>query len=408
MSRFAAIFSGLDRRDRRLLAVCLGLVAIMVVVIAVFAPARKQDDPVPSSYGVGDHGAKAAYLTLGRLGYTIQRWTQPLSALADTADEHTTLILADPFIVDPQAQRAAVDKILERGGRVLAAGASSGVFLSHSEIAPFAESFARECDATPVGLDSAAGAETLRIRKSAYWMRLTPADRTEYVCDGKPVVVAYRQGKGQVTWWADTLPLENLGITKAGNLALFLRSIGPPTDTRVYWDESLHEAAPSLWSYARGTPVHLAILQATIAALLLLFSYSRRSGPLRADPIASRASPIEFVRSLGGLFHKAHATNAAVDIANQHFRRELQRQFGIATTASAAEAAYALERRVPHFDAALRTDLETAEKAADGEPMKERKALILVQALEQYEHRLRRAWSPYSAISRSTLKSEGK
>jgi hypothetical protein len=390
-------FSSLDRRDRRLLSLCLGLVLVMVVLLAIFAPAKNQDDPVPTSYGVGSHGAKAAYLTLGRLGYRVERWTDPLNKLADQADEHTTLILADPYIDDPETERATIEAILQRGGHVLAAGGSSALILPHGAAAPFVAMMAEECSATSAGFEPAAGAAKIRMRKLAYWKESLPSDYTDYDCEGRPVVVEYREGKGKVVWWADTLPLENRGITLDDNLELLLRSLGPASGQRIYWDESLHGATPSIWSYASGTPVHLAALQLLFAALLLLFSYSRRSGPLRADPVVSRASPVEFIRSLGGLFHKAHATNAAVEIANQHFRRLLQSQFGISSTLSASDAARAVKLRMPKADATLLTDMQTAEDAAAGEPIKELKALALIQALELHEQRLGHAWMPSPA-----------
>jgi hypothetical protein len=101
----------------------------------------------------------------------------------------------------------------------------------------------------------------------------------------------------------------------------------------------------------------------------------------------SRASPLEFVRSLGGLFHKAHATNAAVDIANQHFRRQLQLQFGVSQAVNATDAARAIEKRLLKRDTRLIADLQAAENAAGGEPVKEGDALRLVQALEAHEER---------------------
>ena len=43
------------------------------------------DNPLPSSYLAGQHGARAAYETLLRANYPIERWERPLSELAATA-----------------------------------------------------------------------------------------------------------------------------------------------------------------------------------------------------------------------------------------------------------------------------------------------------------------------------------
>jgi hypothetical protein len=170
--------------------------------------------------------------------------------------------------------------------------------------------------------------------------------------------------------------------------------VGPATGNKIYWDESLHGEAPSVWSYAKGTPVQLALLQVVVAAALLFFSYGRRSGPLRGDPVNSRASPVEFARSLAGLFHKAHASNAAVAIAYQDFRRELQVHFGIAPTVGAAAAAAAVQRRSPDIDKTLVANMELAENAAAGDSIAEGKAITLVQALEDDARRLFAVYRP--------------
>jgi hypothetical protein len=374
----------LPERDKRLLGISIGLLLAMVLLLAVFAPAAQQDDPVPSSYGVGNHGAKATYLTLGRLGYRLERWEGPLDELAAHTDERTTLILAEPYVMDPGAEKRQVQHVLEHGGRVLAIGLGSALLLPEGGASMYRNRFTEACKATPVGFDSVAAGGDVRMQATSYWSNMRPAVRTQYDCDQKPVVVTYAVGKGEVVWWADALPLENIGITQGDNLELLLHSVGPVAGTRVYWDESLHGEVPSLWSYAKGTPYQLVAAQLLFVAALLLLSYGRRSGPLRPDPLITRASESEFVRSLGGLFHKAHASHAAVDIAYQHLRRRLQVVLGISSSVTAEEAALALQRRVPAAGNLLEA-MQAAEESARGENLPEGKALALVQQLERIE-----------------------
>ena len=381
-------FTNLELRDRRMLTVCAAIVVCMVVLLAVFAPAEGADDPVPSSFGTGNHGAKAAYLTLERSGYKIQRWDDSLDHLAGRTDAHTTLILVEPYLDDPLAQRATIKAFLDRGGRLVAAGASATGLLPDASSAPLLEGFKPDCAATAVGFDTEAGALDVHMRKTSYWNDPRPGVRTQYTCEGKPVVVTYQEGKGEVVWWGDTLPLENAGISMGGNLDLLLRSIGPADTTQVYWDESLHGEVPSLWSKASGTPIRFAAIQVLFVAGLMLFSYSRRSGPLRPDPQITRASPMEFVYSLGGLFHKAHSSSAAVAIAYQRIRRVLQVRFGILSSASAENAAQVLNSRLGDDARELASALKQAEAVTQGEVMREGQALSLVQALHQQEIKL--------------------
>ncbi len=53
--------AALDPIDRKLLYVCLSLVLVLAVLTAFFAHNQNNDDnPVPSSYLTGRHGARAA------------------------------------------------------------------------------------------------------------------------------------------------------------------------------------------------------------------------------------------------------------------------------------------------------------------------------------------------------------
>jgi hypothetical protein len=77
------LFASLDAKDRKLLLICLGVVVLLAVVTGVFARNQNRDDnPLPSSYLTGRHGARAAYDLLAESGYNVERWEQPLSELA--------------------------------------------------------------------------------------------------------------------------------------------------------------------------------------------------------------------------------------------------------------------------------------------------------------------------------------
>ena len=56
-----------------------------------------------------------------RAGYNIERWERPLGELAATAGPDTVVIFAQPFTRETEDFKA-VQRILARGGRVLATG----------------------------------------------------------------------------------------------------------------------------------------------------------------------------------------------------------------------------------------------------------------------------------------------
>ena len=77
------LFSSLDAKDRRLMMWCLGLTAVLAVVLGFLAPnGNGNDNRLPSSYLAGQHGARAAFETLLRANYPIERWERPLAELA--------------------------------------------------------------------------------------------------------------------------------------------------------------------------------------------------------------------------------------------------------------------------------------------------------------------------------------
>jgi hypothetical protein len=122
-------FSSLDAKDRRLLLWSLGIAVALAVALGFLVPnGNGNDNPLPSTYLAGQHGARAAYETLLRANYPIERWERPLYELANTAGPDTVVIFAEPFTRERDDIQAA-RHILERGGRVLSTGYWGGSIL---------------------------------------------------------------------------------------------------------------------------------------------------------------------------------------------------------------------------------------------------------------------------------------
>jgi hypothetical protein len=365
---------------------CVAVVAMLIVFAALFSPSSQNQNPTPFSDSTSQHGAKAAFELLQKSGYRVERQNAPLSDAIDPIDAHTTLVLAAPYLQDMEQARGLVKRALDQGARVLATGSSGAMLLPESHLDDKKWTATATCEAQPNDFGELAGSGKVEMRPGVYWEPTHPLQRVEYTCHGDPVVVRYRFGKGEVIWWADSFPLENAGIERVDNVNLFLKSIGPTTN-RVLWDESLHGASRSLWSYADSLPLRLVWGQLALIALLLLFSFGRRSGPLRPDPVTLRTAPLEFVHSLGSLYRKARATNVAVAITYKQLRLRLERQFSIPRS-FAAENPVLLVRLASRLGAAakgMRKDFAASEEAASSENMSTRDALALVRALKDDE-----------------------
>jgi hypothetical protein len=390
--------SSLDPRDRRLLLWSLGIAVVLAAITGFLLPnANNDDNRVPSSYLSSQHGALAAYETLVRAGYPIERWERPLGELAAVAGPETVVIFAEPFTREKDDIQA-VRRIVERGGRVISTGFWGGYILPGDSAGPPREFSFAACKLEPEGLDSLAGSGEVWMVPEATWQVGKPSDRVQYSCAGQPAVVEYDSGKGHVVWWASATPLENGSLVRAHNLDFFLNSLGPREGRHFYWDESLHGEVRSEWGFVSGPALWLLRLGLPLLAVLVLLSFSRRSGPVRALPPPVRATPIEFIDALGSLYRNSGAASTAVSIAWERFRRHAVQSAAAdrlgGQRMSAAELAAMLRRRFPAVDPALEADLIACEEAAAQEGLSPREALRLVQLLDRHLASLEAATRP--------------
>jgi hypothetical protein len=394
--------SSLDPKDRRLVIWCLSIAAVLAVITGFLLPNdNSNDNRLPSSYLSGQHGALAAYETLVRAGYPIERWERPLGELAAIAGPQTVVIFAEPFTRETDDIKA-VREIVERGGRVISTGFWGGYILpGDSSDTPREFSFSA-CRLDPEGLDPLAASGEVWMIPAATWQVGHPSDRVQYSCAGQPAVVEYDWGKGHVVWWASSTPLENGSLARAHNLDFLLNSLGPEDGRHFYWDESLHGEIRSNWSFVSGPALTILRLGLLGLAALILFSFSRRSGPVRELPPPGRATPIEFIDALGSLYRNAGAASTAVTIAWERFRRHALALCGLrGQRVSAAEVSAALRRRFPMADAGLEADLAATEDAAGSDEINPREALRLVQLLDRHRAQLDALAKPASPASHS-------
>jgi hypothetical protein len=403
--------SSLDAQDRKLLLWCVGIALALAVATGFLMPkGNDNNNPLPSTYLAGQHGARAAYETLLRSNYQIERWERPLSELAETAGPETVVIFAQPLAHD-STDFKAVRQIVERGGRVLSTGYEGGNLLPGEASDEPNEFHFAACKLEPEGLDTSADALAnsgeVWMVPQATWDEGNPAQRVEYSCANHPAVVEYDWGKGHIVWWASSTPLENGSLSRAHNLDLLLASLGPRAGHRFYWDESLHGEIRTSFSYASGPSWTMLWIGLPVLGLLVVLSFSRRSGPVRDLPPPARATPIEFIEALGSLYRKAGAASTAVAIAWERFRRHSLRLCGHgASKMGAEELAAVIRRRFPRADATLEADLAACEEAVWGETVDPRQALKLIQSLHGHYEKLKEAARPEIQGSNRAAQSE--
>ncbi len=366
--------------DRRLLYIAIAIVAVMLISLAFLTPKEPETEGSPSSYSTKKRGAKAAYLLLEQSGYKVERWEKAPADLP-VNPQNDLLIIAGPTQYPDRDESNALRRFVTAGGTLLIAGVWSDSFAPESHVS-FGKYRTSDAECKPSLPTRISRGGPISMDRSIAWDKTRSLETlVHYTCEDEPVVVSYMVGRGEVIWWASDLPLTNAGIRDKNNLNLLINSIGQ--DKRILWDEyfqtaSAHEVV------AFPPAVKWALLgQCALFGILLLFSYSRRSGPVIPLVPESRLSPLEFVDTLGNLYARAGAAQVPVEIAFQRFRQLAARRLGLYGTVSAQQLAQAmLVRRLaagPEFSARLLR----CEDAISDPTLTEKEALALVQFLNQ-------------------------
>jgi hypothetical protein len=348
---------------------------------------------LPSSYGTNATGAKAAYLLLGEMGYPVERWTASPDELPADA-RGVVLVLAEPVIEPSSDEASRIAAFMRRGGTVLATGFSAGNALPGHQFVPtrkpvYAFQTFRPESSTPLTRD----APEILMQSNFRWGKLLPGQERIYGDADGPVVIRYRLGQGTAIWWADSSPLENFGLKQASNLMLFLNSIdssgGTAEPKRVLWDEYYHGQRAGFWSYVGRTPAPWGIVQLGIVAVVALFTFGRRSGPVRPLVVESRLSPLEFIDTLGGLYERKGAAREALEIAYHRFRTALIPRLGLGASATVDDIVQRVGERLGWAEPGFHETLERVERGVNLASLKNAEALALVRELYDYSRRFR-------------------
>lgn len=369
--------SAADRQILRIAAAAF----LALIVLGFFLAPTNVDTESATTYSAASHGAKAAYLLLQDLGYHVDRWEQPLTALQPAS--HTVLVIVDPYSSPDEKEKAALDHFMSAGGRVITNGISGGRFLpeDNSDLDPAPASPSSEFSAvSPSPLTRAA--PKIMLRQSSHWSGASAIPL--YGKDNDTVVARFLRGQGDAIWMASASPLTNAGIKESFNLEFLLAALGDRHQNRILFDEYVHGYGAHA-SVEKSHPIMTAlVLQSMILACAVLITFSRRSGPLRPVPAPSRLAPLEFVETLGGLYQQAHASAVAVDVCHQRFVYWITRRLGLNPNASSIDIDRAVRDRWGMKDDKFLSTLDSAAAARYQPELPQKQALEIVKALHAY------------------------
>ena len=376
----------LAKSDRRLLLWAAVVLIPLIVAMAVFSESD-EESMVPSTYSAQSHGAKAAYLLLEEQGYKVERWIHSPQRLPMDAT-NTVYVLAVPTSFPSRDQKNILQSYLARGGKILAVGFTASFFLPQAEVEPEPVPDPKWKAYQPELVAGLTRGGAIEMSPTAYWKSSSTKTLVHYADEKRPIVVSYQVGKGEVIWWGGATPLTNAALTRAGNLALLLNSLGGK-DVRVLWDEYYHGYHDTLGAYMAEPPLKYGLLQCLLVALALLLTYSRRNTPVYPPDDSPRLSPLEFVHTLGGLYRRARATHAALEIPYNRFRNLATRQLGLRPDVSPADLTRALTQRMGYKEEGLDELLQSIENTLSYGGPKEEQVLKLLQELNRHMRNLK-------------------
>jgi len=377
----------IDAGDRKILLVAFSILLITIILSVIVSPAEDDSSAYPSPYSTASGGAKAAYTLLSQIGYSVEHWRSAPARLQEHGIK-TVLIVAVPTQNATPEDVESIRRYVQNGGRLLAIGPTSFPLLPHSQFAGGMPHFQWQSFSSLLPNGITRGAPEIMMAPRIYWRRDDSDSQIDYGDSSRGVVVSYRYGKGQIVWWAAADPLTNSGITQAANLQLLLNSVGPTSERTVLWDDYFHEGEVTIAESLLKSPLKWGMAQLGILALAVVFTYSRRHGPLRSLQQPSRLATLEFVETLGGLYQRAGATELPIQVAYERFRHQLHRKLGISMSATSRDIAERLETRTGETAAQIESMLTECESARYTEEIPTDDSLRLVNFLNLLAEKL--------------------
>jgi hypothetical protein len=377
----------IDSSDRKILFAAGTLLFVTLIISAVISPFENQSSSYPSPYSPASGGAKAAYTLLSQTGYQVEHWRRPPAKLLDHGI-NTVLVINVPTQNPTAEDRRDIRQYVEAGGRLLAIGQTSIALLPRESVAAGVPHFAWHTYGALVPSRITSGAPDIAMAPTFYWARSDSNSQIDYGDAEYGVVVSYRYGKGEVIWWASPDPLTNSGITQHHNVQLLLNSVGAAGDRTILWDDYFHEGELTIADSLLASPLKWSLLQLGLLAGAVVFTYSRRHGPMRALQQPSRLATLEFVEILGSLYQRVGATELPVQVAYERFRHQLG-GLGIGASATPQQIAARLQDRLGRLAPECERTLSECESAQYRSDIDQHESLRLVKALNEFSEQLR-------------------
>jgi len=378
--------------------ILLGLILFCGGLYLYFALRKPPVDPIAdhSSYRTNAAGTKALYEWLKQRGLDAKRLERPLTEIPQDARMLCILLPTQAFGDD---EIEALKAWVKDGGHLLFSGEAS-YSLSVQDIMA---GVSGEAVAKAFGLRLLAGeAKTARLPVSGggpylrdvEWVslsspgRIAGRGRVILGSTGKAAVVEVRRGEGKVLALSEATPLSNAGLLEADNSILAANlcyELGAPPGV-IYFDEYHHgfSEAMTFGQLAADLGLTRAAWPVALALLVVFWSKGRRFGSVRPAFSRQRRRALEFVQGYANLYQEARASEAALELLYQAFRRRIATAVGAGTTATNDELARLAAGRTGVNAEGLRRLLEDTRQRLEAHQVSEGVLLETARSMAAY------------------------
>ena len=365
----------ISRKDGLLVLALAGMM-FLAVVLSARQDADDNAAPALTSYSNEANGARALALWLEALGYPVRR-AEGVD-FRPQRDACLLFVLAPQQTFTPGEIKRLDDWVTGGGALVLATDAAwADPLLTHFELKISSlDDHVQEAEpAQPLLLDPPWTQARVRGRR-----HLAPAQGDVVVlmmAEGRPTLLSFEHGAGQVFVSATTYPFSNAGLRDAGNARLVHNLVAAAcassARTQVVFDEFHHgyQTAHTLTTWLKTSAQGRSLIYVALVIFAYLLVAGRRFGrPLPLPQAMTRRAPVEHVQAMANLFRRGGKRTAILHHYHDRLKRELAYSHRLDPTL--ADADFVEQLGVHHVDldqaALLKLLGETSQKrVSEGE-----------------------------------------
>lgn len=338
------------------LAIGLFLLLLLITIFAAARQTRENINPPLASFSSNPDGAKALWLWLDELGYSV---SDEVFTTFQIPTDAGLILMLEPFGVS-STEWQTIDDWVEEGGNLIVAGDDFNAALAARRydfnIAYLATPTATLALQTP--LLTSPPVEPVEIKTQAYYRPARDDFVAHLAIESGPVLVSFDKGKGQVILSATAFPFSNVGLKEAGNPSLMLNIITTADPSDLVWFDEWHHGrrldrteiiGPGNWlRYTSAGRSLLFVATVIFVAALLRGRHFGRPVPLPQD--TARRRPLEYITAIANLNRRAGHRLPILGEYHHRLKRGLGQRYRLNSTLSDDEYVARLTQLNPHID----------------------------------------------------------